>query len=217
MRVISWLGLFLPTFYVARKSPNQLMTRILQMARNTRSSHRYSGYVRITSPEYRRALLRLLREDAADLIDLMQMKPVMEELERRIDDPGRHAVDRRLTRTILQGCGAKNPLKVKGREFNQYAETYYRQDLRRKHIKEAFTYFRQAVGKMDSWSAWRSGQYNRDLLSILGGRNLEDYLAAAERAVVNENLSPGACEKLIGLLLLVFHQSKNAAELKESR
>jgi len=201
----------LPTFYVSKKSPNQLMTKIVNKAHNTRPSRRYSGYVRITGIEYRRALLRLLREDASDLIELMQLKPVIDNLQQRIDAPEQHAVDRRLTRRILESKDEVDPLKVRGQEFNRSAEVYYRQDLRQGHIKEAFTHFRKAMKALDSWPAWRSGQYNQALLTILDGKNSEDYLAAAERASLNETLSAQVCEKLISLLLLVFDQSKNAA------
>jgi hypothetical protein len=206
----------LPTLYVAAKSANQFMTRIVRMARHTRASRRYSGYIRITLLEYRRALLRLLREDAADLIEMLRLKPVMEDLDRRVNAPDRYAVDRRLTHRILKDRGARDPLKVKADEFNRQAEAHYRQELRQHHIREAFVHFRQAVEKMDCWPAWRSGRYNRELLALLGGDNLEAYLATAERGAVHENLSPRVCEKLIGLLLLVFHQSKSAAA-KENR
>jgi hypothetical protein len=206
----------LPTFYVAINTPNRFMARIVQSARHTRASRRYSGYVRIRSLEYRRALLRLLREDAADLIEMTGMGPVLDDLERRVNEPGAHAADQRLTHRILKDQGARDPLKVKGNEFNRLAEAYYRRDLRQHHIREAFAHFRRAVKRMDSWPAWRSGRFNRDLLAMMGGRNLEEYLAAAERGAVNETLSPQVCEKLIGLLLLVFRQGKTAAA-KESR
>jgi hypothetical protein len=143
------------------------------------------------------------------------MRPVLDDLERRVNEPWAHAADQRLTHRILKDQGARDPLKVKGGEFNRLAETYYRRDLRQHHIREAFVHFRRAVRRMDSWPAWRSGRFNRDLLAMLGGRNLEEYLAAAERDAVNETLSPQVCEKLIGLLLLVFRQGRAAAEAKQ--
>ena len=141
----------------------------------------------------------------------MQLKPVMDELAQRIDAPDRHAVDRRLTRRILDERRQTDPLRVKAEAFNLSAEAYYRQELRQHHIQEAFVHFRKAVKVLDSWPAWRSGQYNQALLAILGGKNSGDYLAEAERAMAQEALSAETCEKLIALMLLVFHQSKNAA------
>jgi hypothetical protein len=201
----------LPTFYVDKRSPNQLMAQILNLARNSRSSRRYPGYVRIIGSEYHRALLRLLRQDAADLIDLLQIKPVVEELEQRIEAPRQHSVDRRLTRRILEAQGTDDPMKVRGPEFNQAAELYYRRQLRRQHIREAFVHFRRAVATLDSWQNWRGGQYNEALLRLLGGRNAAEYVERVEQDALNDTLPVQVCEKLIGLLLLVFHQSKQAA------
>ena len=201
----------IPTFYVQKKSSNQLLSRIVRQAGNTRASRRYSGYIRVTAVEYRRALLRLLREDGADLIEMMHLQPVVEDLAQRIHDPERHAVDRRLTHRMLEEKRGVHPLKVKGREFNQQAETHYRGPLRQQHIAEAFAHFRRAMRELDSWQAWRSGRYNQALFALLEGRNSEAYLAAAEQALLREELSDQTCETLINLLLLVFHSGKQAA------
>jgi hypothetical protein len=202
----------LPTFYVDRQSPNRLMVDILRLARNTRSSRRYPGYARIIGSEYHRALLRLLRQDSADIIDLLQIKPVVEELEQRIEAPHQYAVDRRLTRRILETKGTDDPMKVRGPEFNQDAERYYRRQLRRQHIQEAFVHFRRAVMTLDAWQTWRSGQYNQALLGLLGGKSAVEFIDTVERDALNDTLTVPVCEKLIGLLLLVFHQSKQAAD-----
>jgi len=204
----------LPTFYVDKRSPNRMMTQILRLARNTRSSRRYAGYVRITGIEYHRALLRLLRRDAADLIDLLRLKPVVEDLEQRIEAPCRHAVDRRLTRGILEARGTDDPMKVRGPEFNRCAENYYRGQLRRQHIQEAFIHFRKAAKALDSWPVWRDGRYNQALLQLLNGRNAVAFIDAAERGALNDALPVTVCEKLIGLLLLIFHQSKPGTETR---
>jgi hypothetical protein len=66
-----------------------------------------------------------------------------------------------------------------------------------------------AVRELDSWASWRSGQHNQALLSILGGKNADDYLVSAKRAVLADDLSEEMCENLIYLILLLMHKSRS--------
>ena len=200
----------IPTLYVHQNSANRFLHKIIKSARNTRSSRRYANYIRIPAVAYRQALIRILREDGRDLIELMQLGPVLDDLEQRIGDPDTHSCAGRLTRGILDAGGWSSPFKADGREFNRAAEAYYRQDLRKRHIREGFALFRDAVKRLDSWPSWRSGQYNQALLTILGGSNADAYLAAAEKALVEDDLAEETCETLIHLMMLLLHQSKNS-------
>jgi hypothetical protein len=198
----------IPTFYVRKNSANRFLLKILQMARGTRSSRRYAGYLRIPAVEYRLALIRLLRQEAADLVEMMQLWAVVDDLERRIREPRQYSCAGRLTQGILDGGGWSGPFSMDGSAFNQAAEEYYRERLRKRHIREAFGHFREAVRRLDGWPSWRSGIYNQALLSILGGASADDYLASVERAVMTDDLPETMCEKLIYLILLLLHQGK---------
>lgn len=198
----------LPTFYVHKRSPNHFLSRIIKAARRTRSSRRYNNYIRIPSIEYRKALVRIICEDAKDLIEMLQLENMVTNLKQRIHHPETHAVSHRLTQQILQQQPNKNPLKMKSCEFNREAEAYYRDDLKKKHINEAFGCFKKAVKHLDSWKAWRSGDYNNAMLTILKGKNAGSYLASVERPLAEETLSETECKRLIHLVLLLFHQSK---------
>ena len=74
----------IPTFFVQKQTPNVLMQSILKQVEHTRQSRRYPGYIRIHNREYRKALVKMLRRDAAGLIVMMQMKDVLNDLENRI-------------------------------------------------------------------------------------------------------------------------------------
>lgn len=204
----------IPTFYVLKNSPNRFLMKIMKAAKHTRSSRRYAKYIRVPGIEYRRALLHILKQDAKDLIELLQLSSVIENLEQRINCPQAYAVGNRLTRQILKHKQNKNPYKMEGQEFNKASEAYYRQDLRRQHIKAAFTHFKDAVKQLDSWDSWRSGQYNQSMLTILDGKNGDEYLAAVERALLDDALAEDEYKKLIYLMLLVFHQQKTEMEPK---
>jgi hypothetical protein len=194
----------IPTFYIHQQSANRFMQRILKHCRHTRPSRRYGGYLRVPGIEYQRALIRLLREDGRELIEMLRLGSTLEDLEQRIDAPREHAVAQRIVGRV---SGGKKNLAARrdGREFNEATEYFYRETLRKDHLREAYAVFRQAVRGLDSWQFWRDGYYNSALLGILDGRNADEFAAAAERDLLAESLPAEACQRLIQLLLLVLH------------
>ena len=196
----------IPTFFVDKSTGNQFMKKILHRTENIRGSRRYTGFLRIHNIEYRRALLRVIREDAKDLIEMMHLEETLIDLERRINEPEEYSAAGRLTKQILDNASAGHPMQLTGDEFNLAAEKYYREELKKKHMQEGLALFACTLKKLDAWSTWRGGVYNKALLSILNGRNAVDFLAETERAVLDETLSSKLLEQLIHLILLVFHQ-----------
>lgn len=197
----------IPTLYLQRNSGNRLMHRILKHCRNMRRSRRYTGYLRVPAVEYQRALIRLLRHDGRQLIEMLGLAPVLDDLEQRIDHPQHNAVAHRIVAQIT-GDPRRSALKTSGQEFNRAAEAYYREDLRQDHMQEAYSTFCEAVAELDSWQSWRSGAYNRELMTITGGQNAVDFLNTAKSDVIRESLPPETCQKLISLLLLTLHHLK---------
>ncbi len=198
----------IPTLYFHTKSRNRLMHRILQHCQDTRLSRRYRGYQRVPTIEYQRALIRLLRKDGNDLIEMLGLGPTLDDLEQRINAPKDHSAAHRIVKFIA-GDKKGSAMKQNGREFNQTAESYYRNRLRKEHMKEAYDVFRQALLDLDSWQSWRSGTYNQDLLWVLNGKNADDFLTSNRRHMLSESLAPDTCRKLIFLLLLVlYHQQR---------
>lgn len=202
----------IPTYYVSRHTTNQFLMKIVHSAERTRSSRRYAKYIRIPAIEYRRALLRIVKQDGRDLIELLQLQKTVENLELRVNQPKDYAVDRRLTRKIMSGQSQSDPLKMKGREFNRAAETYYRKDMRLQHIREAFEQLETLVKSLDSWGAWRSGRYNKTMLRILDGKSAENYLASISEQLLDDALPAEEYQRLIHLMLLVFYKSKTEME-----
>jgi hypothetical protein len=202
----------IPTFYILKSNPDRLMDDILRKARHTRTSRRYPRYIRVTAQEYRRALLRLLREDGQDLIDMLNLEPVVSDLEARLEHPREHDAAHRICRRVL-GPDKSAPLKLPATEFNQAVEAFYREPLRKNHLEEALSVFKQEVGRLDAWQTWRGGTYNAALMKILDGRDAVDFVQNIERQAVEEELPAHVCLKLIQLVLLVYHhQNRNPAD-----
>ncbi|MBC2695084.1 MAG: hypothetical protein HF982_07385 [Desulfobacteraceae bacterium] len=196
----------IPTFFVHKSTGNQFMEKILRRTHNIRKSQRYAGFLRVHNIEYRRALLRVIREDAKDLVKMMHLEETLSDLERRINEPEEFSAAGRLTRKILDSASAKHSTQLTADEFNLAAEKYYREVLKKKHMQEGLDLFACALKKLDSWTNWRGGLYNKALLKILNGRNAVDFLAESEKAVLDETLSSKLLEQLIHLMLLVFYQ-----------
>jgi hypothetical protein len=141
----------LPAFYVHKRSRNELLKKILRHCGSTRSSWRHPDYLRVPIADYRDALLVWLTENARVTITQAQAELIVVELRFRLADQNQQAHSRVLN-GILEQSGARNPLKLPSREFNQLAEHYYRETLRRENLCEAFEHLRedaQALAKSE--------------------------------------------------------------------
>ncbi len=207
-QIIFGAAIGLPTFFVRRDTPNALMRRILEKTRRTRNSSRYNGYVRVHHLEYRRALVELLKEDAADLLEMLNLKDTLCDLEARIAEPDRHAASGKLTRGILEACHAGSPMSVRPDTFNAAAETYYRTKLRQKHITESLELLRARLRQTSRLS--RHPAVSKALSSILQDHGLESSLTFLERDFLTGTPAPETLEKLAGLIITCV-ADKNSA------
>ena len=170
-----------------------------------RQSRRYPGYARIYNIEYRRALLKILREDAADLIEMLGMRESIDELETRLNDPERYSTCGKLTSGILNMVGAKSPLALSADEFNQAAEKYYRTDLRNRHIREAFELLGEDMVKLENASDGLRQDIRSLLHSVLQETNIAKFLDGAKQEIIEETASKETLEKLVSLILVHIH------------
>ena len=64
-------------------------------------------------------MLRVLREDAPDLIEMLHLRETLDDLAVRLEDPDGQAAIGKLTRGILQEGNVRSPFKLSADEFNQ--------------------------------------------------------------------------------------------------
>jgi len=201
----------IPTFFIKKNSPNLFMQKILNAVKKTRLSRRYPGYIRVHNNEYRKALVDIIRQDAADLIQLLEMQDTILDLQLRLDDPQQYATAGKLTRGILSKAGAKTPLELSANEFNRVAEKFYRDELKNRQLEEGFQMLRKDLANLDSWESWRSGRYNKTLWHILKGIGAEAYLQTRKKEILNSEASVEELKTLIHLMLLTIHQNMECA------
>jgi hypothetical protein len=206
----------IPTFFVRKNTGNQFLTNILKKTKGIRVSRRYPEYVRVKNSEYCKALAEILKTDAKDLIEILNMNETMDDLVTRVENPQIHSASAKLTHGILKLTNASTPMELSGMEFNFAAEKYYRDILRVRYMDEAFERLEPDFKKIDSWDIWREGYYNPALLAILNGESTCDFLSTAKTEVKNESISVDRLKKLIHLTLLTIHQDMNDAETLSS-
>lgn len=190
----------IPTFFVQKHTPNVLMQSILKEVENTRQSRRYPGYIRIHNREYRKALVKILRRDAAGLIEMMQMEEAIDDLENRIMDPDHHAASGRLTQGVLDHAGARTPFQLNGAEFNQAAETFYRTTLRKQHLEEALAALSEACKKLDQPD---HDELKTAVSQAIHQKSAAEFLAGVHDDVLSDRIRLGDLTSLIHILILL--------------
>ncbi len=202
----------IPTFFVSRNSKNAFLEKILKKTDGIRPSRRYPGYLRVQIHEYRRALLRVIREDAADLVELMGLHDMLSDLELRLDEPGCHSAAGRITSGILSEVNAKSPLRVNASEFNLGAESYYRGTLRRRHTEEALGFLAEESSILDREPVTLDEKLRKALQLVRQGQEACRFVELAKEDILHERADIPTLKRLMNLILLkVYHDEAAAA------
>ncbi|HEY4743848.1 MAG TPA: hypothetical protein VIH45_04260 [Desulfuromonadaceae bacterium] len=191
----------IPTFFVRKDTTNAFLEKIIRKTRGVRSSRRYPGYLRVQHHEYRRALVEVIREDAADLIELMGLHETINDLEQRLAEPGRSAAGR-LTAGILHEVNASSPMAAGAREFNSGAERYYRGTLRQRHMAEAFGFLADQCRLLDRAAGELDEPLRKALRFTLQGQEAGSFLDTVRQDVLQERADLPTLRRLMNLVLL---------------
>jgi len=210
-QVIFGTAIGIPTFFVREDTDNEMMKMIVARTEKVRHSRRYPGYLRVHNLEYRRALLKILREDAADLIEMFQMEETIQELAMRIEAPDRFAALGRLTRGILKETGASSPIQMPAEEFNLAAEQYYREHLRRRHSEEALDFLTADLIALGEGSD-RAAQVARQALRfVLREEGVSAFLARLRSNICEGRAAEADLQRLIYLVMISVHDDRRRA------
>jgi hypothetical protein len=196
----------IPTFYVLKNTRNRFLLKVLKCTGRIRASRRYPGYLRVYHHDYCKGLIALLRQDAGDLIEQFGFTELIHDLWLRLDQPAEFSASGRLIAGI---CGAdkKNPLKQDAREFNQAAETYYREDLRQQHLQQAFGIIQKDLAQIDSNTSADHGC--REMLrDIMQDKSVQTFARAVEADVYADRLGRQPLKRLLNLLLLIEYRDR---------
>lgn len=192
-------ALNIPTFYVSEKTGNEFLLSILKGCKNVRKSNRYKGYLRVKLDDYRLALYNKIIKDGGHLLEEKHVKETLKDLSERLHDKSLN-VSERLTKSICEYAGAKNPLKMDAYDFNFEAEEYYRKELKKKHIRECFKGLKEDFSKTDFSCASNVTReiINSEFKEILPLKKIQEL----ENAFMEERADLKDIVWLIKLLLL---------------
>ena len=135
----------------------------------------------------------------------------MDDLELRLG-ASEHCVHDRLTRRTLDRLGARDPLRVRAREFNQAAEESYRLDLRERHLLEAWDILESDLASRPFRPGSPDPAFREALDRVAGARDLVEFVKQAKKDFLNHTISGQDLFTLINLMILNIGQLK-----KESR
>jgi hypothetical protein len=212
-QIIFGSAIGIPTFFVRHDTKNIFLRRIIEKAAKVRSSRRYPGYLRVHNLEYRKALLKILREDAADLIEMLRLEETMDNLSLRLEHPENHAAASRMTGAILDIAGAKSSLQMNADDFNKAAEKFYRTELKMRHIKEAFRLLEEDLSRIEAASARDRPAMRNALQFTLNNQEASRFVSIAKRKVLDEEISTGELIKLINLILISVDNDKSQSQV----
>jgi hypothetical protein len=199
-------ALGLNTCNVRIDSPNHLLSRILSHAPKTRPSRRYADHLRVRVGEYRQALLNLIREDAADLVEAFGAEDLVTRLQQRLVEPETQSAAGRLTAGILSLSGARSPLELTAQEFNESAEQFYRETLRRRDVEESMALVLEDLRGIDDWHSGGTGLYRQLVAEVIGRRSASEFLASVREAILSETLDETRLRQCIHLALIAIQR-----------
>jgi hypothetical protein len=211
-QIIFGRAMGIPTFFIRQETGNCLLKRIVEKTEKVRPSRRYPGYLRVYHREYCRALVRIIKEDAADLIKLFQMSKTMDDLERRLENPDQYSARGKLTRGILTKAKAVSPMRIKANDFNRAAEDYYREDLRKSHTLEGLRYLEEDLQHIAAKACDERQTMRGILKSSTKKHGLTEFFRDIQEKVLAEKASSALLQQIISLLLVSTTFDRRQAE-----
>ena len=192
----------IPTFYVHKKTRNSFLLEILKNVKGIRNSRRYPGYLRVHNRQYCLGLIRLIKEEGAELIDALELRDVVQDLEARTRFPEAFSAAGKLTGSILERAGASSPMKLTGAEFARASEGYYRDALRIKHMVEGMDFFEEDLEKIDGMAILDRAGFRRAVNSVLDNQSACSFFSRIRTDLLWGDVLPSVMERLIALSIL---------------
>ncbi len=187
--------------------------------KKTRPSRRHPGTSAFRFATIAVRCLTYLQQTAGDLVEAMNMQATCSPISPRaaMTSSSRPAVA-----ACCAACSAvrgKNAMHVEAREFNRMAEEFYREGLRRQHLRESSAAPARRTADALERSATRRGR-GGCLRHGVRVQDLERFLSDIETRVLDDDLSLHEISALLNLLLLLIeqdHRTAQEARMKQRR
>ena len=198
----------IPTFYIRRDTPCAFMQSLLAKVARTRPSRRYPACIRVRADEYRKALVKVLREDGADLIRELNAGRVLDDLEKRLQPGNGRNVAVRMSDEIRESLGGNSIARTRGDAFNQAAEQYYRETLRHRETGLALDVMASDIAALQAAAA-NDPRLRAALAAVCGGRDGTALFSEMKQGILDGTLKQDPLGQMIHLLLLIIDREMN--------
>jgi hypothetical protein len=143
---------------------------------------------------------------------MLGLKETVDDLALRLECPDSHATAGRLTGSILDSAGAKSPLNMKANDFNKAAEKFYRNDLKRHHIRDAFRLLEEDMNRIDAVYHNDKQMIRNALQFTLKDQDASQFLSITKQKVMREEVSTNDLVKLINLTLISIDNDRSQSQ-----
>jgi hypothetical protein len=192
----------IPTFYVRYNTENRFMRKILSFVQFSRKSNRYRGYVRVRNSEYKLALLKVLRQDAAGLIKKLDVSDRLVSLEEKLSGNATTAQHRIITGVRRQQNHKKDPFSVSADTFNSGMEQYFRGELKQQQIREGLGVLLNDCTTLERQS---DNDFSAILSKVAPDTGAAKYVAGNIEHIVSEKADTKTLENILHLCLAIIH------------
>lgn len=196
----------IPTLYIRTETGNRFLRNILKYAKGQRASKRYKNYTRVAVGEYRLALVDYLNTEAADLIEELDARYVLDNLRRRLMEKNHSAAGRLISHTVDSIGSCRTPGRIPADMFNAATENYYRTELKKKHISEGLQVLVEDCADLEKTDNYHLKEVMRN---ISPDKGCTDYLNSVRQDILDECISAESVRKLLHLCLGVVYYEKN--------
>jgi len=190
----------IPTFYIKTRTRNVFLLNIVSKISKTRMSRRYPGYTRVRVKDYKKALIETIKTDGRDLIRSMNLDHILSDLEDRLFSSSSTCT--KLVNGILNTGRHQNPMKFTGEQFNEKAEAYFINGLRKKQMADGFTVLAKELETLGFQDGSGAPAVNTAVRSILGNQDLDLFVASVKQSFLDDTLPLEDIRKLIFLIIL---------------
>ena len=145
-----------------------------------------------------------LERHGCELMEAMNLQPVLADLHARCVDTGQQATKRLLCGIL--GDSSADPMRTAAREFNHIAEDYYRETLRRFHLTEAMAHLREDAAALERSPGNELRKHIRYGVRV---QNLPRFLQSTEEKLLADDLVLPEIAALLNLLLVLMEHDSS--------
>jgi len=192
-------ALGIPTVYIKKDTRNSLIRSIISHCKNTRISKRYPEYIRVEVKDYLNAAMNFITKEGEDLLEDLDIKDTIEDMADRLHGVKKSTYNK-MIEPILENHKVKSPIDIDADLFNRELESFYRNELRIKHIKDGFKALLDDISaKMNDSN--RLSKYSEKISQF---SQIYHTIKSSENKVIDETIDLDTLKQLISIMAIDF-------------